>query len=119
MEMQMVNTANFPSGSMARSTTAAQMQDAVMDSSGAPQPKTLMQMGNMDFVPMSVSRSMFLLFFFLEDCSLLLCLSTSSCAYPLLLVLIPLPSLSDKGMNVFQKSQHTSICTKLLEVHEN
>lgn len=64
MEMQMVNIANFPSGSMARNTTAAQMQDAAMDSSGVPQPKTLMQMGNMAFVPMSVSRSMFLLFFF-------------------------------------------------------
>lgn len=63
MEMQMVNTANFPSGSMARNTTAAQMQDAAMDSSGAPQPKTLMQMANTAFVPMSVSRSLFLLFF--------------------------------------------------------
>lgn len=59
MEMQTVNTANFPSGSTARNTTAAQMQDVMMDSSGVPQPKTLTQMANMAFVPMSVSRSLF------------------------------------------------------------
>jgi len=69
MEMQMVNTANFPSGSMVRNTTAAQLQDVMMDSSGVPQPKPLMQMANMAFVPMSVSRKLFLVFFFLLDCS--------------------------------------------------
>lgn len=97
MEMQMVNIANFPSGSMARSTTAAQMQGAVMDSSGAPLPKTLMQMGNMDFVPMSVSRQLFYCFFPGK-------LFPFFFAHPLLLVLFPLLFLSDKGMNVFQKS---------------
>jgi len=82
MEMQMVNTANFPSGSMARNTTAAQMQDAVMDSSGVPQPKTLMQMANMAFVLTSVSGMLYLLcFFFLVDCSLLICPSTSPCIF--------------------------------------
>lgn len=64
MEMQMVSTANFPSGSMARNTTAAQTQDATMDSSGVPQPKTLTQMANTAFVRTSVSRSLFLLVFF-------------------------------------------------------
>lgn len=54
----MVNTANFPSGSMVRNTTAAQTQDVAMGSSGVPQQKTLMQMANMAFVPMSVSRSL-------------------------------------------------------------
>lgn len=96
MEMQMVNTANFPSGSMARNTTAAQMQDAAMDSSGVPQPKTSMQMGNMAFVPMSVSRPMFLLFFSWQTVPFFF-------AHPLL-VFFPLPFLLDKGMNVFQKS---------------
>lgn len=62
MEMQMVNTANFPSGLMARNTIAVQTQDATMDSSGVPPPKILMQMANMAFVPMSVSRLLFLLF---------------------------------------------------------
>lgn len=62
MEMQMVNTANFPSGSMARNTTAAQTQDAAMDSSGVPRPRTLMQMANTAFVLTSVSRSLLLLF---------------------------------------------------------
>lgn len=84
MEMQMVNIVNFPSGSMARNTTAAQMQGAAMDSSGVPQPKTSMQMGNMAFVPMSVSKAMLQWFFlfFLADCSLLLCSSPSSCVFP-------------------------------------
>lgn len=80
----MVNTANFPSGSMARNTTAAQTQDAVMDSSGVPQPKTLMQMANMAFVPMNVSRSLFLLSFPVR-------LFPTYFAHPLLLVLFPHP----------------------------
>lgn len=70
MEMQMVNTANFPSGSMVRNTTVAQMQDVMMDSSGVLQLKTLMQMENTAFVPMSVSKKSFLVFLFLLDCSL-------------------------------------------------
>lgn len=81
MEMQMVSTANFPSGSMARNTTAAQTQDATMDSSGVPQPKTLTQMANTAFVRTSVSRSLFLLGFFVVDCSLLTCPSTSPCTF--------------------------------------